>query len=80
MTSSITAVFHLCADVCLLAGVCAGLGLGEGEAAARGGMGGGSPRCHEVVDGHGSQQHSRYRGQSYHTPGILEEEVEGEQH
>lgn len=34
-------------------------------------MGGGNPRCQEVVEDHSGQQHSSHSGQSYHTPGIL---------
>lgn len=30
----------------------------------------------DVVESHGSQQHSRHSGQHYHTAGILEEKEE----
>ena len=61
----------------LLAGVGAGLGLGQTHASTWEEAGGGNPRHQEVIDGDGSQQHSRYSGHSYHTPRVLEREAGG---
>lgn len=60
-----------CTGVCLRAGVRTGLELKRTEAAAQGRIEGGSPRCQEVVEGHGDQQHSNHSDESNHSPGIL---------